>query len=1140
MKVTMLILIFIVCPLDGIQANTHWMVTESGLIQPRVDSPFELARPYDLLAFLDQETYWNEIFDIYNDLSKRQILIDKLWNDVDKNTDIGLLVLSDRNCLRAGQLKQLDWYVSYSDDGSSRNIPDYVYQVTRPLFTLDLHVPDCKKISSLIFSMSTFEHLESMIHRNNLTMVGEEHLPEKVAPIMTLDQFGNWVARILKKNNTSWLHYHMASMYWRVRGKAPKAIECSRRAIHYAPREYKDLALLGLGTILHVSKMTEDAVIVLNAAVDHNPNSYLNHFHLANAYAVLCDFNNTSRHLNDCLKLNPTFAIAIKHRHGANCLGNVWQRLIVVKKALNQLRDELVTYRQKEVQMLKLQTSILKSMKVNEGHDYMSVVKNCEKMTELTGLDIKTLKVRSDRNSLIKYFLDGPIYNDLWTDKTSLHVIEVAFSLQRLARHIDKHSSIASELMVQSDLLRSAEHRALKEHLMPSSIPEITSKVNSDSKVDAKEDTKVDKKPINVEEELNVFEVGVHLFPRTMKINRNEEDFDKDPEWPSKSFCKEHAPNFPQNVEAIYPVFLPFENKGLMLGTLLTDKLGVPASEEHDLPWHPPTCPHDKASAAFTQKKKSQLVGEVNRTDHVKQKLLEYAGNGNSDLVRHMHEAEIGHRIYVAMKKRLAPKWILYTLSSLYWRARDNNVNALHCLLTASKGVPVRYKDIVLVSLASVCLEMGYFDEALTAAEEAFRLSLYEPATNFLLAELNMLKKHRHTHMFHLKQVVRVDKQFLGGIAKYVLYSWGCVLKEANDLSDFDYGKSDVCTQLEPGVNMVCDKEGTNCHVTNVKCPSHMEKADKSVLVRLLELKDESIRQAHVDNVDEDLFEPFIKNMPKDRADFLGHQLNLDTMMITISNSLKDCGPKGCHNVQAEEMSLREEDCTYHHLQLGYWLHVVSFKHPFSDPNLRLLDIISLSPSNKKVPECRVSGDPARDYFLERVMRVDDEHWEPVLTLMHQFAELFNYFDYVTLGAKIAKYLENKPRSWAGALSAGWWCGASGRGECAVRCLASALSLVPHAHAHHVWRAIVALLHTQSKQRDAKDIAYLSFYLSPKSKVEAFLVAVSHTCVAEFEQAVWMYRYALSHDERYLPAKACLHATICLMLFGDNAKEQAG
>lgn len=70
-------------------------------------------------------------------------------------------------------------------------------------------------------------------------------------------------------------------------------------------------------------------------------------------------------------------------------------------------------------------------------------------------------------------------------------------------------------------------------------------------------------------------------------------------------------------------------------------------------------------------------------------------------------------------------------------------------------------------------------------------------------------------------------------------------------------------------------------------------------------------------------------------------------------------------------------------------------------------DIVLLSPSHNKVPECRVPRDAARDYFLERVTRVDADHWEPVLTLMHQFAEMFNYFDYVTLGAKISKYLEN-------------------------------------------------------------------------------------------------------------------------------------
>lgn len=39
------------------------------------------------------------------------------------------------------------------------------------------------------------------------------------------------------------------------------------------------------------------------------------------------------------------------------------------------------------------------------------------------------------------------------------------------------------------------------------------------------------------------------------------------------------------------------------LKSLLTDKIGYSAKEEHELPWHPPTCPNDKDAAAFTQKK---------------------------------------------------------------------------------------------------------------------------------------------------------------------------------------------------------------------------------------------------------------------------------------------------------------------------------------------------------------------------------------------------------------------------------------------------------------------------------------------------------------------------------------------------------
>lgn len=37
------------------QASTHWMVTEDGKIHTQDDSLFQMRRPYDLMAFLQQE-----------------------------------------------------------------------------------------------------------------------------------------------------------------------------------------------------------------------------------------------------------------------------------------------------------------------------------------------------------------------------------------------------------------------------------------------------------------------------------------------------------------------------------------------------------------------------------------------------------------------------------------------------------------------------------------------------------------------------------------------------------------------------------------------------------------------------------------------------------------------------------------------------------------------------------------------------------------------------------------------------------------------------------------------------------------------------------------------------------------------------
>lgn len=51
-------------------------------------------------------------------------------------------------------------------------------------------------------------------------------------------------------------------------------------------REYKYIALISLGNILHHCRHSDEAAIVVRAAVDNAPDSAICHFTLGNIYAV--------------------------------------------------------------------------------------------------------------------------------------------------------------------------------------------------------------------------------------------------------------------------------------------------------------------------------------------------------------------------------------------------------------------------------------------------------------------------------------------------------------------------------------------------------------------------------------------------------------------------------------------------------------------------------------------------------------------------------------------------------------------------------------------------------------------------------------------------------------------------------------
>lgn len=87
-----------------------------------------------------------------------------------------------------------------------------------------------------------------------------------------------------------------------------------------------------MGLILHRSKLTEDAAVVLGAATDHDPQCSLNHFVMGNMLAVLGDFNNSVKHFDMCLKIEPTFELAYKHKFASLCHSFLLQNLQTIRQ----------------------------------------------------------------------------------------------------------------------------------------------------------------------------------------------------------------------------------------------------------------------------------------------------------------------------------------------------------------------------------------------------------------------------------------------------------------------------------------------------------------------------------------------------------------------------------------------------------------------------------------------------------------------------------------------------------------------------------------------------------------------------------------------------------------------------------------
>ncbi|CAD5117844.1 DgyrCDS6590 [Dimorphilus gyrociliatus] len=670
-------------------ASTHWIVTEGGKLQAQVDSVFNLHRPYDLLALLRQEGRAYLLQNLQDELVKKKKDIDQ--NDKDEPGLEERYYKEDSDCIIAGKpLTEYDLYISTVLPLQNKNIngEDFLEPST-----LNNIPPDCISAYDLPFSMHSFDHLHGVRLRKNLTAAAELGLINAVCPDENVNDYGSRISDALKRNNTSWVLYNMAAFYWRIKGNAFNVVECLRRALHFSPRQHKDVALISLANILHRAKRSKEAAVLLHAAIDINSDLNVNHFTLGNIYAVLGDYNKSVICFENTLIMQKDFEAAYRRKHAVKCHHKIETALEAQHKTLQKTLNELRSY-QKRHELFEKERFVLNTEKALDSE--------------------KEIQQQSYENSkLAKKMLEQEeLCNDNACEWHPKKLSKLSFNNVKKFRDVFPNWPPYTEVW-DGDEVNNFGSKTPREYLNP---------VKESRYVKREEYTK---------EELSRFVY-------------------KQKNWPDKQECDTYVQKIPAWND--FPTtYLPPENKGFDVRTILSAGLGLTDGVGHDLPWYPPVCvnldniPEGTQSYDHLEAIKKRTEVPLKLYDSYMRPLLQ-------SLVPDATEEEIGQRILTALKSQVGPAWLLYNVAGLYWRVIGNNYHSIECLRRSLYLVPTKYRDVPLVNLANILYKWGRVDEAIILIREASSINSMEPETHFMLANLLAAKGNTSGAIYHYEE----------------------------------------------------------------------------------------------------------------------------------------------------------------------------------------------------------------------------------------------------------------------------------------------------------------------------------------------------------------------------------------------------
>ncbi|KAM8893357.1 tetratricopeptide repeat protein 17 [Spinachia spinachia] len=666
---------------DSGGATTHWVVTEDGKIQQQVDSPLNLKHPHDVVIFMRQETRVS-----YLKKLEKQLVEQKIHIEENEDRDTGLEqrhYKEDPDCVMAKvPLGDLDLYDGTFISLESKDIGPDDYVDSRSALPPDLEKPDCATVFELPYSIHAFQHLRGVQERANLT----SPLLSKEDPIFSslshkmgrsVDEVGHRIHQELLRNSSSWVLYNMASFYWRVKNEPQKAVDCVVRALHFSPRQHKDVALVNMANVLHRAHFSADAAILAHAALDLTSDLFTSHYTLGNIYAMLGEYNHSVLCYEQALQAQPGFEQALRRKHSVLCQQKLEQRLEAQHRSLQRTLNELKEYQKQHDHYLRQQEALDKHKLLQEEQILRNIIHETQMAKEAQLGNHQMCRLGQQQRSLYCPF-DLPVRyhrGDLFE-----HVDCVQFG---------EKVSVASSVALVSE--RNSNQTGVGPHLHPS--------VSGDQDPAA-----------------------------ALWGSRQEHTQDMQKRlWPQRADCADEYPSVP-SAHLLPTYYLPPETQGLgpvatvLYGSISPLKDALPDCDPVPQPY-PVLLP---ASLDWPLEEKQLPDPYASQVLHLR--------SGGWTL------EQIGARIAEAMKQAAVPRWQLHNEAALFWRAEGNASRALQCLRRGLSSAPPPHRHVSLTNAANLLLHHGLTTHAHTLLEQALAVNVSEPHTLLSLVSVQLAR----------------------------------------------------------------------------------------------------------------------------------------------------------------------------------------------------------------------------------------------------------------------------------------------------------------------------------------------------------------------------------------------------------------